>query len=78
LDSDKNKEFYVSNLQGYSRVLKEMEALGVINLNMTDLSDAIYKKKKAKDCIANPLHPNDYMARWYAQGLAQLLIKDLN
>jgi len=75
LDSDKYKDFYVGNLQGYSEVLKQMEGQGIINLNMTEISDAIYRHKKAKDCIVNPLHPNDYMARWYAQGLAALLIK---
>ncbi|HTD97800.1 MAG TPA: GDSL-type esterase/lipase family protein [Mucilaginibacter sp.] len=76
LDSDSYKEFYVSNLTGYSRVLKDMEADGIVNLDMNTLSGAIYSRKKAKDCIANPLHPNDYLARWYAQGLAQLLIKN--
>jgi hypothetical protein len=24
----------------------------------------------------NPLHPNDYLARWYAQGLTRLIVKD--
>ncbi len=76
LDSDKNKQFYVSNMEGYSHVLKDMEAYGIINLDMTHLSEAVYHHKKAKDCISNPLHPNDYMARWYAQGLSQLLIED--
>jgi len=76
LDSDKNKAWYLANMEGYSHVLKAMEGNGVINLNMADLSDFIYHRKKAKDCIVNPLHPNDYMARWYAQGLAQLLIRD--
>ncbi len=76
LDSDKNKEFYVSNMEGYSHVLKDMETNGIINLDMTHLSEAIYQHKKAKDCISNPLHPNDYMARWYAQGLSQLLIEN--
>jgi lysophospholipase L1-like esterase len=75
LDSDKNKNFYQSNLEGYSRVLKKMEAKGVINLDMYTISDYVYKLKRAKDCIANPLHPNDYLARWYAQGLATLLIE---
>ena len=72
LDSDKNKHFYVTNMEGYNTVLKELETTGIINLDMTTLSDAIYKQKKAKDCIANPLHPNDYLARWYAQGLSAL------
>lgn len=75
LDSDKTKTWYQANMEGYSKVLKELEKTGMINLDMTALSDVIYHLKKAKDCIENPLHPNDYMARWYAQGLAQLLIK---
>lgn len=76
LDSDKNKAWYLANMEGYNKVLQQMEAKGIVNLDMTTLSDAIYKRKKAKDCIANPLHPNDYMARWYAQGMAQLLIEN--
>lgn len=75
LDSDQYKAFYQGNLEGYSHVLKQMETKGVINLDMYAISDAIYQRKKAKDCIVNPLHPNDYLARWFAQGLAGLLIK---
>jgi len=75
LDSDKYKTFYQGNLEGYSRVLAQMEGNGIINLNIYSISDAIHQRKKAKDCLVNPLHPNDYMARWYAQGLAQLLSK---
>lgn len=77
LDSDKNKSFYQGNLEGYSHVLKQLESKGVANLDMYAISQTIHQLKKAKDCLANPLHPNDYMARWYAQGLAQLLIKNL-
>jgi hypothetical protein len=72
LDSDKNKAFYQGNMQGYAKVLREMETTGIVNLDMTTLSGIIYSRKKAKDCLANPLHPNDYMARWYAQGMAAL------
>lgn len=75
LDSDKFKSFYTSNLEGYSHVLKQMETKGVINLDMYAISDFIYDHKKAKDCVVNPLHPNDYLARWFAQGLSQLMIK---
>ena len=77
LDSDKYKSYYQGNLEGYSKVLKAMETNGMVNLDMYSISQAIYNKKKAKDCLVNPLHPNDYMARWYAQGLAQLLIDHL-
>jgi len=75
LDSDKYKSFYQGNLEGYSHVLVQMETKGIINLDMYAISDAVQHAKKAKDCLVNPLHPNDYMARWYAQGLARLLIK---
>ena len=51
-----------SDRQGYKEVLRQLETTGIVNLDMTSLSDA-YLRKKAKDCISNPLHPNDYMAR---------------
>jgi lysophospholipase L1-like esterase len=69
LDSDPNKGFYKGNLAGYRDELASLEGPGVAMMDMTTLSDAIYKRKKAKDCIVNPLHPNDYLARWYAQGM---------
>jgi len=71
--SDKYKTWYEGNLEGYSHVLRDLETTGIINLDMYSISSAIYHKKKAKDCLVNPLHPNDYMARWYAQGMAALL-----
>ncbi len=75
LDSDKYKSFYTSNMQGYNKVLQQMETEGIVNLDMTTLSDSIYLRKKAKDCISNPLHPNDYLARWYAQSLVAILTR---
>ena len=69
LGSDKNKSFYQKNLEGYSHILAQMEADGIINLDMYAISDAVQHAKKAKDCLVNPLHPNDYMARWYAPGI---------
>jgi hypothetical protein len=75
LDTDKNKSFYMHNMEGYSLVLRQLETTGIINLDMTTLSGLIYSRKKAKDCLSNPLHPNDYMARWYAQGMAALFQK---
>lgn len=77
LDSDHYKSFYEDNLKGYSQVLKQMESKGVANLDMYAISQFLYQHKKAKDRISNPLHPNDYLERWFAQGLAQLLIKNI-
>ena len=75
---NKDKLFYETNFSGYNTVLQSLCSKGIINLDMTTLSSEIYQRKKAKDCIANPLHPNDYMARWYAQGMAALLIESQN
>jgi beta-galactosidase len=72
LDSDKYKAYYTGNLAGYAVELHKLEGMGVVMLDMTDISEAIYRRKKAKDCIVNPLHPNDYMARWYAQGMVEI------
>jgi hypothetical protein len=68
-DTDSNKGFYMGNMEGYRDQLAAMEGPGIVMTDMTDLSDAIYRGKKPKDCVANPLHPNDYLARWYAQAL---------
>jgi hypothetical protein len=75
LESDKNKIFYIENLAGYRDVLVGMEAPGVVVTDMTTLSEAVYKRKKARDCMVNPLHPNDYLARWYAQAMLATLEK---
>jgi hypothetical protein len=73
LPSDSYYTFYNGNMKGYGPVLKGLEKSGVVNLDMATISDTLYHKKKAKDCLANPLHPNDYMARWYAQCMVALL-----
>jgi hypothetical protein len=33
----------------------------------------LYSHKKAKDCLVNPLHPNDWLARWYTQEMIALV-----
>jgi lysophospholipase L1-like esterase len=73
LPSDKNKPFYETNMAGYNSVLRQLEGEGIANLDMTTLSGFLYQRKRAKDCLVNPLHPNDWMARWYAQGMVALL-----
>jgi len=74
-DTDRYKGFYLGNLAGYHTMLASLEGSGVVGLDMTDISEVLYTRKKAKDCIVNPLHPNDYMARWYAQGLVALVCR---
>lgn len=73
LPSDKYGDYYRENLAGYSKVLKDLEGPGIATLDMYAIANAIYQRKKPKDCLVNPLHPNDYLARWYAQSLVALL-----
>ena len=60
-------------MKGFESELLGLESQGVVCFNMTQLSDSIYQRKGAKHCTANSLHPNDYLARWYAQGLFELI-----
>jgi lysophospholipase L1-like esterase len=56
----------------YESQYKAMETTGVVNLDMTAMSDSICKRKAIKDIMTNELHPNDYIARWYTHGLFAL------
>jgi lysophospholipase L1-like esterase len=60
-------------MYGFLQELKSLEGPGIAVFDMTSLSDTIYKRKGATHCHSNSLHPNDYLARWYAQGLVNLL-----
>ena len=62
-----------ANMRGFSSALKSLEGPGIADLDMTAISDTLYARKRPKDCMPNPLHPNDYLARWYAQGMIALL-----
>jgi lysophospholipase L1-like esterase len=57
----------------YAAKLKAMIGPGVQCVDMTAISEAIYAAKKPKDCLNDPLHPNDFLARWYAQSLVAAL-----
>ena len=57
----------------YAAKLKAMSAPGVQFVDMTGISEWVYAAKKPKDCLNDPLHPNDYLARWYAQSLVAAL-----
>lgn len=59
-------------MYGFLSQLKSLESQGIVVFDMTTMSDTVYRRKGAKHCTANSLHPNDYLARWYAQGLLEL------
>ena len=58
----------------YADKLKSLAGPGIGFVDMTAISESVYSAKKPKDCINDPLHPNDYLARWYAQSLAAALV----
>ena len=64
---------YLSRQAAYPGVLNELCGSGVEMVDLTAISAALYAAKKPKDCVSDPMHPNDYLARWYAQGLVALL-----
>jgi lysophospholipase L1-like esterase len=57
----------------YAKSLKAMTGPGVQFVDMTAISQWVYAAKKPQDCMNDPLHPNDYFARWYAQSLVAAL-----
>jgi len=57
----------------YAAGLKAMTGPGVQFVDMTTISEWVYAAKKPKDCLNDPLHPNDYLARWYAQTVVAAL-----
>jgi hypothetical protein len=50
-----------------------MTGSGVQFVDLTAISEWVYAAKKPMDCLNDPLHPNDYFARWYAQSLVAAL-----
>jgi lysophospholipase L1-like esterase len=64
---------YWKSVGEYAAKLKAMVGPGVQFVDMTAISEAIYAAKKPKDCLNDPLHPNDFLARWYAQSLVAAL-----
>ncbi|MEY3249362.1 MAG: hypothetical protein RL742_1405 [Bacteroidota bacterium] len=60
-------------MYGFRDQLKQLEAPGIACFDMTAVSDTIYARKGARHCTANALHPNDFLTRWYAQGLFEMM-----
>ena len=68
-----SKAQYWNAVGEYATKLKAMTGPGVQFVDMTAISESVYAAKKPKDCLNDPLHPNDYFARWYAQCLVAAL-----
>ena len=66
-----------SGLQSsYKQELEKLKRKGVVVADMTGVHEELLKYKTYQDMTGNNLnHPNDYLARWYAQFICGLLIK---
>lgn len=64
---------YVGNLAGYTAELAQMQGPGIAFLDMDHMSQALYDMKSQRDLATDPMHPDDFMARWYAQALIATL-----
>jgi hypothetical protein len=60
------------DMYGFRAAMMNLDTVGTVVFDMTAMSDTIYQRKGANHCTANSLHPNDYLARWYAQGLFEI------
>jgi lysophospholipase L1-like esterase len=58
------------------RAMTGQDGRGVELVDMTAISAAVYAAKAPKDCLNDPLHPNDYLSRWYAQSMMAALTPD--
>jgi lysophospholipase L1-like esterase len=64
---------YVGHITSYREVLKSLVGPGVALLDLMSLSEYLYKAKGAKDLLADPMHPDDFFARLFAQFLVQMV-----
>jgi lysophospholipase L1-like esterase len=53
----------------YDDRLRKLQGPRVQLVDFTAISGAVFAAKEPKDCLNDPLHPDDYLARWYAQSL---------
>lgn len=64
---------YADKLPAYRQELIRLAGPGISVLDLTTLSDYLYRTKGAKSVLADPMHPDDFMARLFAQYLVRIL-----
>lgn len=72
------KPAYWNAVTQYEERLHALAGPGVQVVDMTLLSGAVYAAKAPKDCLNDPLHPNDYLSRWYAQSMMAALVPEFS
>jgi lysophospholipase L1-like esterase len=64
---------YWDTVSQYDSRLRALTGVGVQLVDMTAISGAVFAAKSPKDSLNDPLHPNDYLSRWYAQSAVAAL-----
>lgn len=64
---------YRANFDGYARQLRGLAGPGVAFLDMGALAAALDAAKSAPDLQTDPMHPDDFLARVYAQAVVATL-----
>ncbi len=64
---------YTNHMAGYHEQLLNRAGPGVGLLDMTALSKYLYEAKGAKSLMSDPMHPDDFLARFFAQFLVAML-----
>ena len=64
---------YWDTVTQYDSGLKTLTGAGVQLVDMTTISGAVFAAKSPKDSLNDPLHPDDYLSRWYAQSAVAAL-----
>lgn len=67
---------YWDTVSQYDSKLKALTGVGVQLVDMTTISGTVFAAKSPKDSLNDPLHPNDYLSRWYAQSAVAALSRD--
>jgi hypothetical protein len=69
---------YWRTVTEYDAKLRALTGPGVQMVDFTSISGAVFAAKEPKDCLNDPLHPNDYLSRWYAQSLVAALTRSVD
>jgi len=64
---------YWERVTEYDARLRAMTTEGIQLVDMTAVSGSVFAAKAPRDCLNDPLHPDDYLSRWYAQSLLAAL-----
>jgi lysophospholipase L1-like esterase len=64
---------YWNRVTQYDARLHAMTGRGIELVDMTAISGAVFAAKAPRDCLNDPLHPDDYLSRWYAQSMIAAL-----